>query len=141
MVKRTTINLEAELVAQACEVLKTRNTTDTVHGALREVIRRDRLRRLAERDWGMAPDELKELRRSRVETRSWGALYADLDDLRPASLHADLDDLRPASLHADLDDLRPASLDADLEDLRPVSSRDEGDPPAAGPAINKPKAA
>jgi Arc/MetJ family transcription regulator len=72
MVRRTTINLDSELVAQAREVLKAKNTTDTVHDALRDVVRRERLRRLAERDWDMTLDDLKELRRSRVETREWG---------------------------------------------------------------------
>jgi|HubBroStandDraft_2_1064218.scaffolds.fasta_scaffold538884_1 Arc/MetJ family transcription regulator len=71
MVRRTTINLDAELVTQAREILTTTNTTDTVHGALREVIRRDRLRRLAERKWGMTLEELRDSRRSRVETRPW----------------------------------------------------------------------
>lgn len=80
MVRRTTINLDAELVTQAREVLKTRNTTDTVHGALREVVRRDRLRRLAERDWGMTLEDLEKMRRSRVETRSWGEPDGDLGD-------------------------------------------------------------
>jgi Arc/MetJ family transcription regulator len=73
MVRRTTINLDSELVAQAREVLNTRNTTDTVHDALRAVIRRERLRRLAQRDWGMTLDDLQEMRRSRVETKPWGA--------------------------------------------------------------------
>jgi Arc/MetJ family transcription regulator len=85
MVKRTTINLDSELVAQAREALKARNTTDTVHAALREVVRRDRLRRLAERDWGMTLEELKEMRRSRVETKPWGKLNADLGDLWSSS--------------------------------------------------------
>lgn len=74
MSKRTTINLDAELVAQARGVLGTKNTTDTVHAALRDVVRRELLRRLAERDWGMTPEELKEMRRSRMETRPWGRL-------------------------------------------------------------------
>jgi Arc/MetJ family transcription regulator len=83
MVKRTTINLDAELVSQAREVLETANTTDTVHGALREIVRRDRLRRLAEREWGMTLEELEEMRRSRVETRPWSRLDADFSDIRP----------------------------------------------------------
>jgi Arc/MetJ family transcription regulator len=82
MVKRTTINLDTELVAQAREVLETGNTTDTVHAALRDVVRRDRLRRLSEREWNMTPEELKEMRRSRVETRPWGNPDADFSDLR-----------------------------------------------------------
>ncbi len=77
MVRRTTINLDSELVAQAREVLNTRNTTDTVHDALREVIRREDLRRLGEWDLGgKTLEDLKELRRSRMETRPWGTLVA-----------------------------------------------------------------
>jgi Arc/MetJ family transcription regulator len=90
MVRRTTINLDAELVAQAREVLQTKNTTDTVHGALRDVVRRDRLRRLAERDWGMTLEDLKEMRRSRVETRPWGAQAGDLEALRPESAPSEM---------------------------------------------------
>jgi Arc/MetJ family transcription regulator len=64
MVKRTTINLDSELVAQARELLKTANTTDTVHGALREVVHRERLLRLAQRDWGwLTPERLQAMRR------------------------------------------------------------------------------
>jgi Arc/MetJ family transcription regulator len=81
MVKRTTINLDMELVAQAREVLETGNTTETVHAALRDVVRRDRLRRLSERDWDFTLEDLKEMRRSRVETRPWGNLDADFSDL------------------------------------------------------------
>jgi Arc/MetJ family transcription regulator len=76
VVKRTTINLDAELVAEAQKVLETRNTTDTVHGALRDVVRRERLKRLGEWDLGgKTLEDLKELRRSRMETRPWGSLY------------------------------------------------------------------
>lgn len=83
MVKRTTINLDSELVAQAREALKARNTTDTVHAALREVVRRDRLRRLAEWDLGgMTLDDLREMRRPRTETREWGKWGDGLDVLR-----------------------------------------------------------
>jgi|HubBroStandDraft_1064217.scaffolds.fasta_scaffold266928_2 Arc/MetJ family transcription regulator len=76
MVRRTTINLDADLVAQARDVLHTRNTTDTVHDALRDVIGRARRRRLAQRNWGMTLEELKLMRRSRVETKPWGKLEA-----------------------------------------------------------------
>ncbi len=83
MVRRTTINLDAELVAQARETLKARNTTDTVHAALREVVRRDRLRRLSEWDLGgMTLDDLREMRRPRAETREWGKSGDGLDVLR-----------------------------------------------------------
>jgi Arc/MetJ family transcription regulator len=47
MIKRTSLNLEFDLVAEAREVLETNGTTDTVHRALEEVVRRDRVRRLA----------------------------------------------------------------------------------------------
>lgn len=78
MVRRTTINLDSELVAEAREVLKTKNTTDTVHDALRDVVRRERLKRLGEWDLGgMTLEELKEMRRSRTETKSWGKLVAE----------------------------------------------------------------
>ncbi len=82
MVKRTTINLDTELVAQAREALQAKNTTDTVHTALREVVRRDRLRRLAEWDFGgMTLDDLREMRRPRTETREWGKWGDGLDIL------------------------------------------------------------
>jgi Arc/MetJ family transcription regulator len=73
MVRRTTINLDSELVADAREVLKTKNTTDTVHDALREVVRREDLRRLTEWELeGLTLEGIKEMRRSRVETKPWG---------------------------------------------------------------------
>ncbi len=78
MVRRTTINLDTDLVAEAREVLKTRNTTDTVHDALRDVVRRERLKRLGEWDLGgMTLDDVKEMRRSRSETKPWGKLVAE----------------------------------------------------------------
>ncbi len=62
--RRTTINLDADLIAGAREILKTKNATDTVHGALREVIRRERLRRLSERKWEwLTPERLQAMRR------------------------------------------------------------------------------
>lgn len=72
-VRRTTINLDSELVADAREVLKTRNTTDTVHDALRDVVRRERLKRLTEWELeGLTLESIKEMRRSRTETKPWG---------------------------------------------------------------------
>ena len=77
MVRRTTINLDAELVAQAREVLTTKNTTDTVHAALRDVVRRERLKRLGEWELeGLTLESIKEMRRSRVETKPWGKCAA-----------------------------------------------------------------
>jgi Arc/MetJ family transcription regulator len=73
MVRRTTINLDSELVAEAREVLKTKNTTDTVHDALRDVVRRERLQRLTEWELeGLTLEGIKEMRRSRMETKPWG---------------------------------------------------------------------
>jgi Arc/MetJ family transcription regulator len=83
MVRRTTINLDTDLVAEAREVLKTRNTTDTVHDALRDVVRRERLKRLGEWDLGgMTLEDLEEMRRSRIETKPWGKLVAESDSTR-----------------------------------------------------------
>jgi Arc/MetJ family transcription regulator len=83
MVRRTTINLDVDLVSQAREILSTANTTDTVHGALRDVIRRERLRRLAEWDLGgMTLEDLQEMRRPRTETREWGRGSTGLDVLQ-----------------------------------------------------------
>ena len=61
MVKRTSLNLDLDLVAQAREVLGTNGTTDTVHCALEEVVRREKLRRLAERKFELTPEEEERL--------------------------------------------------------------------------------
>ncbi len=67
MVKRTSLNLELELVAQAREVLGTNGTTDTIHRALEDVVRRERLQALAERTFeDLTPEALDQLRRTRV---------------------------------------------------------------------------
>jgi Arc/MetJ family transcription regulator len=72
MVKRTSLNLDLDLVAQARKVLGTNGTTDTVHRALEDVIREERLRRLA--DWTfehLTPADEEELERwSGAEARS-----------------------------------------------------------------------
>ena len=47
-VKRTSLNLDLNLVAQARGVLGTSGTTDTVHRALEEAVRRQKLQRLTE---------------------------------------------------------------------------------------------
>jgi hypothetical protein len=68
-IKRTSLNLRLDLVVQAREVLGTNRTTDTIHRALEEVVRREHLRRLAEWRIELTPDEEKELERaSGVET-------------------------------------------------------------------------
>jgi Arc/MetJ family transcription regulator len=62
--KRTNINLDMDLVAQAARALGTRRTTDTVHGALRDVVARARRERLAERDFeDLTTEPLEQLRR------------------------------------------------------------------------------
>ena len=65
MIKRTSLNLDFDLVAQAREVLSTRGTTETIHRALAEVVQRDALRELA----GWRPDltleDLEQLRSPR----------------------------------------------------------------------------
>ncbi len=67
MLKRTSLNLDLDLVQAAKAVLHTSETTETIHRALADVVRHDRLRRLTERRFELADDELAELRRSRTE--------------------------------------------------------------------------
>jgi Arc/MetJ family transcription regulator len=62
-VKRTSLNLRLDLVAQARDVLGTNGTTDTVNRALEEVVRQAAFRRLAEWRIDMTPEELEDLRR------------------------------------------------------------------------------
>ena len=67
MVKRTSLNLELDLVIAAREVLGTTGTTDTVHRALAEVVRRERLRKLGARRFDdLTPEALDELRQTRA---------------------------------------------------------------------------
>jgi Arc/MetJ family transcription regulator len=42
MRKHTTIDLDADLVAEARQILGTRTTTETIHAALGEIVRRRR---------------------------------------------------------------------------------------------------
>jgi Arc/MetJ family transcription regulator len=65
MIKRTSLNLDLDLVDKAREVLETTTTTDTVHRALEDVIRRDALRRLAEWRPDMTLDDLERIRQWR----------------------------------------------------------------------------
>jgi Arc/MetJ family transcription regulator len=70
-IRRTSLNLDFELVEQARELLETSGTTETVHRALEEVIRREMLQRLA--DWRpeMTLEELEQLRRPRFPAEEW----------------------------------------------------------------------
>lgn len=69
MVRRTNLNLDMDLVAQAARELGTIRTTDTVHEALRDVIARARRTRLAARDFAdLTPEALDEMRRATGRT-------------------------------------------------------------------------
>jgi Arc/MetJ family transcription regulator len=61
------LNLELDLVAEARRILGTRGTTDTVHRALAEVVRREKLRALAEETFeDLTPEALDRLRQTRA---------------------------------------------------------------------------
>jgi len=67
-VRRTSLNLDFGLVDEAREALGTKGTTETVHAALREIVLRDRRRRLLERDFStLTPELIEELRRPELE--------------------------------------------------------------------------
>ena len=57
VVKRTSLNLDLDLVGKAREVLGSNGTTDTVHRALEEVVRREKLHRLAGYDFSQYDEE------------------------------------------------------------------------------------
>jgi Arc/MetJ family transcription regulator len=64
--KRTNINLDEALVAEAAEVLGTAQATETVHAALCDVVDRAARQRLADRDFpALTPEALEEMRRPR----------------------------------------------------------------------------
>jgi len=66
-IRRTSFNVDMELLAVVREELGTKTMTDTIHAALREVLRDRRLRRLADRDFSsLTPERLDEIRRSRA---------------------------------------------------------------------------
>jgi len=57
VIKRTSLNLELDLVAAARDVLGSNGTTDTIHRALEDVVWREKLRRLTEHRFELTPDE------------------------------------------------------------------------------------
>lgn len=62
-VKRTSLNLDFELVDEARAELGTNGTTETIHRALEEVVRRAALKRLSKLRFDhMPPDWLEKLR-------------------------------------------------------------------------------
>jgi Arc/MetJ family transcription regulator len=79
--RRTTMNIDHELVAQAQELLHTDNATSTVHAALSRVIRQFRLEQAAELRF---PDgfweETKARRQPRQEWKEWGEAPSDAAD-------------------------------------------------------------
>ena len=62
-IKRTSLNLRLDLVAQARAELGTNGTTDTVNPALEEVVRQAAFRRLGEWRIELTPEEDSELER------------------------------------------------------------------------------
>jgi hypothetical protein len=67
VVKRTSLNLELDLIDEARRVLGTKGTTDTIHRALEDVVRRERLKALAGETFeDLPPEALAELRRWRT---------------------------------------------------------------------------
>ena len=77
MTKRTSINLDLDLVAEAKEVLGTSGTTETIHRALADIVREAKLRRLVARrfdvdeqtrEWLRRPAAVRPVKRS-VGTR------------------------------------------------------------------------
>jgi len=71
MIKRTSLNLDLDRVAQARKVLRTRTTTETVHRALDEVIRQEALKRLADWTPDLTLEELERLRQPRSPAEEW----------------------------------------------------------------------
>jgi Arc/MetJ family transcription regulator len=64
-VRRTSLNVDLGLIAEAGDILGTKGPTETVRAALEDVIVRDKLRRLAERTYeDVTPEEFEELERS-----------------------------------------------------------------------------
>lgn len=70
MVKRTSLNLDFELVHQAAHVLGTDRTTDTIHRALSDVVARDRRRALTAYEFqDLTLESLAEMRTPRAAVR------------------------------------------------------------------------
>ena len=66
MIKRTSLNLDFELLNEAKGILQTRETTETIHRALEDVVRHARLQRLVARRFELADDEREALRTPRT---------------------------------------------------------------------------
>jgi Arc/MetJ family transcription regulator len=65
-VRRTTVNLDRDLVAETAAALGTSGTTDTLHEAMRDVVRRRHLEALTkERFEDLTLEELERMRHGR----------------------------------------------------------------------------
>ena len=65
-VKRTTINLDLDLLGEAADALGTSRMTETVHAAMREAVRRQKLESLAARRFpDLTLESIEENRRPR----------------------------------------------------------------------------
>lgn len=70
MRRRTTLNLDHDLVHDAAQALGTTKTTQTIHAAMEDVVARARRRRLAERELpDLTPDAIEQMRRARSGAR------------------------------------------------------------------------
>lgn len=67
MIKRTSLNLDQALLADARAALGTTGATATVNAALREIVQNQRIQRLLDRDMSMTDEELDDFRRE-----AWG---------------------------------------------------------------------
>ncbi len=66
MIKRTSLNLDFELLNEAKGILQTRETTETIHRALEDVVRHARLQRLVARRFELSDEEREALRTPRT---------------------------------------------------------------------------
>ena len=65
-VKRTTINLDLDLLEEASDALGTSRMTDTIHAAMSDAVRRRKLEALTRMEFpDMSLEKLKEMRRPR----------------------------------------------------------------------------
>jgi hypothetical protein len=66
MIKRTSLNLDFELLNEAKGILHTSETTETIHRALEDVVRNARLQRLVSRRFELSDEEREQLRTPRT---------------------------------------------------------------------------
>ncbi|MEO7296870.1 MAG: type II toxin-antitoxin system VapB family antitoxin [Candidatus Limnocylindria bacterium] len=65
MRRHTTVDLDTDLIGEAKKVLGTRQTTETIHAALSEVIRAHQRARLLELDTDLSLEDLDRMRAPR----------------------------------------------------------------------------